>query len=95
MDLLIADLFLYILIEQTGTKTRIFRLLKDQTGGGLDRQLVEFLRRRPVIQAADRLGRDAKRIDARQIYAAAGDRAYDLINIYRFERAISFADLHR
>ena len=95
MDLLIADLFLDVLIEQTCGETRVFRLLKYKAGRGLDRQFVEFLGRRAVIEAADRFGRDPQTIDRRQIDTAARDRPNDLIYIDRFERSVTFTDLHR
>ncbi len=50
--------------EQAGGKAAVARLLADQRGRGADRQLVELLGGGPVVQAADRAGRDAHRIDA-------------------------------
>src|SRR6188472_822672 len=95
MYLLVADLFLNILVEQLSGETRVFGFLKDEAGGRLYRELVELLRRCPVVQSADSFGRDPEAVDGVQVETAACDRPDDLIDINGFIRAVSLADLHR
>ena len=53
--------------EQPGGEPRVLRLLRDELGRGLDRQPVQLLGGRAVVQAADRLRRHPQRVYCGQI----------------------------
>ena len=61
---------LHLLVDEGGEQARgelaNMRLLDDEGGGRLDRELVELARGRAVVEAADGLHRDAHRIDVRE-----------------------------
>ena len=94
VDLLPAHLLVDVGGEQPRRQLGVLRLLDDEAGGRLDRQLVELARRRPVVKAADRLGGDAQRVDVGETDAGAADRADDLVDVHRLERAAALADPH-
>ena len=43
MNFLVANFFFDVLVKQTGGETRVFGLLENEAGCGLDRELVELL----------------------------------------------------
>ncbi len=94
VDLLVSNLFVDDRREQASSEERILRLLGGQEGGGLDREPVELLRRRSVVEAADRLRGDAERVDGAEAVATASDRAHDLLDFNGFKVSVSLFDLH-
>ena len=81
VDLLVANFLVDVRGEQARREPRVLRLFDDERRGRLDRELVELARRRAVVEAADRLGRDAQRVDVREALAAAAHGADDLVDV--------------
>jgi hypothetical protein len=81
VDLLVAHLLVDGRGEQPRRELRVLRLLDDQRRRRLDRQLIQLARRRAVVEAADRLGRDAHRVDVGEPGAASVHRAHDLVDV--------------
>ena len=72
VDVLVGDLLVDERGEEAGGEAAVVGLLADEGGRGADGQLVELHRRGPVVEAADRAGGDAHRVDA--VEAAGGAR---------------------
>ena len=63
------DLLVDVAGQQPGGQPGVLRLLADQLGGGLDRQPVQLGGGGAVVEAADRAGGDAQRVDVDQVVA--------------------------
>src|SRR5207245_4322191 len=94
MDLLVADLFFNVIIQETGAQKRILGFLENKAGGCLYRKFIQLFRRCPAIQTAYRFGRDSQAVDARQIDTTAGDGPHNLVYIDWLKRSVSLANLH-
>src|SRR6185437_7724058 len=95
VDLLVADLLVDGGGEQARRQARVLRLLGDEAGRGLDRELIELAGGRAVVEAADGLGRHPQGVDVPEPQAAAVDRADDLVDVHRLRRAVPLAHPHR
>ncbi len=94
VNILIRDFFRDESVQQPRCKLRVFRLLRNQRSRSLNRQQVQLARSRPMKQAANRLARNANRIDRFQSIRASLDRAHNLVHVGRFEAAVALANLH-
>ena len=94
MDLLPAHLLVDVGRQEPRRQLGVLRLVDDEAGGRLDRELIELARGRPVVEAADRLGGDPQGVDVGQPDAAAADRPDDLVDVHRLERAAALAHPH-
>ena len=79
VDVLVGDLLVDERGEQAGGEAAVVRLLADEGGRGADGQLVELHRGGAVVQAADRAGGDAHRVDAVEAAAAARPTARTIL----------------
>ena len=73
-DALAADLLVDVRRQQPRGEPRVLRLLADHLRRGLDREPVQLGGRGAVVQAADRPGRDAQRVDVGEVVAPSARR---------------------
>ncbi len=92
--LLPTDLLVHVGGQQPRRQLRVLRLLADQLRRRLDRQPVQLGRRRPVVQAADGLGRHPQRVHLVQVGDPPLHRFDDLVDVHRLGVAVALADLH-
>ncbi len=93
-DALAAYLLGHVAGQQPGRQPGVLRLLAGHLGRGLDRQPVQLGGGGPVVQAADRLGRDPQRVDLAQAAGAALHGPDDLAHVDRLPVTVALADVH-
>ena len=93
-DALAAYLLADVGSEQPGRQPRVLRLFAGHLRRGLDREPVEFGGGRPVVQAADRLGRHPQRVDLFEPVRAPLDGTHDLVDVHRLGVPAPLADVH-
>ena len=94
LNLLTRDFLVDVGRKQPCGQKAVFRFLGGQRGGRADRQLIEFARACAIVDAADRLQCNAHRIDRKQVFGIAADRAHDLAKVNHFAAAIAFGHPH-
>ncbi len=80
--------------QQARGEAAVFRFFTDQQRRGADRQFVQLLGGRAVVQAGDGPGRNAHRIHRMQTFAAALYGAHDLVQVHQFGRAVALGHAH-
>ena len=93
-DAVAAHLLVDVAREEPGGQAGVLRLLADELGGRLDREPVELGGRRPVVEAADRAGGDAQRVDLGQAVADPVDGPDDLVDVDGLGVAVALAHAH-
>ena len=81
--------------EQPAGEPAVARLLTDQGGSGADAQLVELHRGGAVAEATDRARGHPHRVDTLEPLGRPADRPHDLVEIDRFEAAVTLLHPHR
>ena len=95
VDFLAGDFLGDVVRQQTRGEAAVFGLFGREHRRGADRQLVELLRGRTVVEAGNRARGHAHRIDGIQPVGGARHGAHDLVQIDRLALAVALGHGHR